>query len=140
MIKDNKTPEADNQRHAPEHDHRYEEASIKAMRQDVADNPDLSAAPAQAQHSPQYKLGPAEREEVNSLMESAQEDLESVLYQLVWQRDDAKAHAQRLADALRDCETSDGATAFVHPKYAPQRLRAINELVREALAEWSKQK
>jgi DNA gyrase/topoisomerase IV subunit A len=44
------------------------------------------------------------------------------------------AHADKLAEALRDCFTSDGATAFARPTFAPQRLRAINNIVNCALA------
>ncbi len=58
-------------------------------------------------------------------------DLDSHLTSVLSQRDSLLA-------ALRDCETSNGATAFVHPKYAPQRLRAINEIVRAAIAQVEK--
>lgn len=117
LIPDNKTPESYNQRNETR-------ANWLVVNKDS--NFEHKSASAQAQHSPQYKLGPAEREEVNSLMASVQEDLESVLYQLVWQRDDAKAHAQRLADALTwiiGDDTSD----------EPAIVEG-----REALAEWSK--
>jgi hypothetical protein len=47
--------------------------------------------PEMSEQSQECKLGPAQRYEVNSLIESAQNDLESVLFQLVWQREKAEA-------------------------------------------------
>lgn len=56
-----------------------------------------------------------------------------ILNRLLARAERAEAHAKRLTDALMDCMTDAGATAFVHPRFAPQRLRAINEIVRAAI-------
>jgi hypothetical protein len=42
------------------------------------------------------KLSPEQMREVNELMEEAQDDLEQVLFRLVWQRDIALATANEL--------------------------------------------
>lgn len=46
------------------------------------------------------KLGPAERNEVNSLIESAQYDFESVWFPLVWQREEAQAQRDEAKQTL----------------------------------------
>jgi hypothetical protein len=53
------------------------------------------------------KLEPAQRYEVNSLMEAAQDDLESVLFQLVWQREKAEAELAAEREKYADIE-ADG--------------------------------
>ena len=51
-----------------------------------------------------HALGYSERQEVNSLMESAQYDLESVLFTLVWQREQPREQLAAAREALMSYE------------------------------------
>ncbi len=46
----------------------------------------------------------------------------------------AQAHADKLAEALRDCETTPGALAERSHEYALRRLASITATAREALS------
>jgi hypothetical protein len=54
---------------------------------------------------------------------------------IVAQRDEARAHADKLAEALRECQTQFGSLGYSQPtKHATKRFLAINEIARAALA------
>ncbi len=53
---------------------------------------------------------------------------------IIAERDSLKTHADKLAEALRDCVTTEGALAERSHEYALRRLASITATAREALA------
>jgi hypothetical protein len=101
-----------------------------------------------------YKLDYDQRQEVNQLIEEAQNDIEPVLFKLVAQRDELlaalkregvarqdywtfKAHAERLSEALKglcDCYGVDDKWLKMYQHDANASQQFIHAL--EALAQW----
>jgi hypothetical protein len=59
---------------------------------------------------------------------------ENDLANVIKERDEARTHADKLAEALRDCITAPGALAERSHEYALRRLATITATAREALA------